>query len=1205
MPGRAEPWVSVEVLGNRALVLVPDGSQFDKLILNTPGVVALPGIGLIDKLGDAVDAGERRALVNLLLDAGYTAQEVSTKLGAEDGAEASLGDLLLAIASKWQPPTYDWEVGDWVFGQRGTRTPPASVPGFARGGAFPNDSPTRLLTDWDGVDGTMPPGILPFGSIWTLFGEDAVIDTNVGVARTGASGASHWGGLATSEDIEAYVDVGNDPIGPGEWIGIQYRLNEISLTPDGYGLNPEKVAAGTDVWTMDRIDNGAFTGLGASFNQEYIEDDGLGVAVAGDQHTAYYRSGLGGSWTSLATRTDATYDNLGYVGCNVDALGEIAAFHAGPVADMTVPFHVGSGTTPTGTGTGTGTTSCAPNYPATLQEGDAILMAVWIKPETATAPTITSWTKVSNGEAAGGGGTTGADTGPTRLCWYYYNPDADDTGVGSTPPSGTLTVTPGSSPNCCMAQMYLVRGVGPDNVWDIDGAQGIDTTTGATFTATMNVNPGITAGDVVFVAGSIPTDVTTPAQFSAETLTATGLTSGAVTEFAEPETTQGNDLGGVVCRWTPTGTASTAATFTATAGGTTTNVRGPICLVRVRVTAAASDILYAGGQASATHTALAGTGHKMYEGAQASATHSALAGLALKLYAGGQASSTNTALAGTAIKNITVVGGIASETDTGLAGTGRKTYEGTQPSSTNVALAGAALKLYAGGLASSTNTALAGITIKPITVTGGIASVTHTGLAGVVTKLYGGTIVSVTHTALPGTGSKVYFGGTRHMYVGALVDGEAYGGSFTDPPWDITSFEEFESNAGKGQSILHYGQFWYESGVPVPFHETPADNARNHGSIPLIDWNPWDNADTADVAEEFTLADIIAGNHDTTITDWFEGAAAWGHPFFVRIMHEANGTWFPWGISVHGNTAGEHITAWRHIHDLAQAAGATNATFVWCPLATYVGQPAAIDDLYPGDDYVDWLALDGYNFGGTSFDTIFGDSFDELWTVASADKPVMLAEWATDDDGDEVAWIADAFDEIRNNPRYEAIHAVVWFNWDTELPNLWRIESNPGKEAAYAAAIEHPIFLENEFASLSLPGTIPPPLGPALEFDQALEGVLHSGGDIIVVGGTATEIDSAMAGVGLKRYVQGTIVSSTNTALNGTPARVYVQTGIPSVTHTALPGTAQKNHTYVGGIALETDVALPGLVQVAVGLFNPAGNPTYRVIRRSRYRRHY
>lgn len=219
------------------------------------------------------------------------------------------------------------------------------------------------------------------------------------------------------------------------------------------------------------------------------------------------------------------------------------------------------------------TTTIIPAIPAHLA-GDMLVIGWAIKPDTATLSAEAGWTTPANGEAAGGGGTTGVDTGPTRAKVYTREATA----------AGTTVTLDCVSPNVHWAVALVFRkAVG--ETWDVAAANGIDTTVGTPFTAVMGTNPGLTAGDHAAVFGCIPTDVTTPAQFSAETLTASGMTA-TVTELAEPDSTSGNDIGGLVCRATvDTGTASVAPTFTATAGGTTTNVRGPIVLVRVRAIA--------------------------------------------------------------------------------------------------------------------------------------------------------------------------------------------------------------------------------------------------------------------------------------------------------------------------------------------------------------------------------------------------------------------------------------------------------------------------------------------------------------------------------------------------------------------------------------------------------------------------------------------
>jgi hypothetical protein len=127
--------------------------------------------------------------------------------------------------------------------------------------------------------------------------------------------------------------------------------------------------------------------------------------------------------------------------------------------------------------------------------------------------------------------------------------------------------------------------------YDLAYTDGEDTVGNASFTATMAANPGITNGDKIAVCGLIPTDITTPAQFSAETLTATSATIGLDAEVGEFDSGTGNDMGGVVCRFSCTaGTATAAPVFTATATGTLTNVRGPIVLLRIREGSAGTPI---------------------------------------------------------------------------------------------------------------------------------------------------------------------------------------------------------------------------------------------------------------------------------------------------------------------------------------------------------------------------------------------------------------------------------------------------------------------------------------------------------------------------------------------------------------------------------------------------------------------------------------
>jgi hypothetical protein len=128
---------------------------------------------------------------------------------------------------------------------------------------------------------------------------------------------------------------------------------------------------------------------------------------------------------------------------------------------------------------------------------------------------------------------------------------------------------------------------------------------------------------------------------------------------------------------------------------------------------------------------------------------------------------------------------------------------------------------------------------------------------------------------------------------------------------------------------------------------TKADLAA--GRIPLVNWEP----------HRIDFAKIIDGSLDATIMARANGSKALGKKFFLDFAAEMNGD-EAWS----GNNAPVYVSAYRHIHDLFVAAGAANVVWVWCPNVTDVdGGNHHTMDYYPGDSYVDWTGVDGYNWG--------------------------------------------------------------------------------------------------------------------------------------------------------------------------------------------------------------------------------------------------
>jgi len=295
------------------------------------------------------------------------------------------------------------------------------------------------------------------------------------------------------------------------------------------------------------------------------------------------------------------------------------------------------------------------------------------------------------------------------------------------------------------------------------------------------------------------------------------------------------------------------------------------------------------------------------------------------------------------------------------------------------------------------------------------------------------------------------------------------------PGWlqDLSSVTAFETHAQKPVSIVMWYQGWGLTDGSQNFEPGWMDTIRNHGSIPLVTWEPW--LYSLGINQPvYSLQNIIDGAHDDYITQWAQASKAWGYPYFLRFAHEMNGNWNPWSERVNSNKPGQYVLAWRHVHDLFAAQGATNVSWVWSPNVAYSGS-APLKDLYPGHAYVDWVAMDGYNWGTVSqhqwqtFAQVFHQTYTELLAISS--KPLMIAETASAEQaGDKAGWITDGFSN--QLPRaFPKIKAVIWFNENKETD--WRIESSPAAQSAFASAISSNIYASNQYATLNT-SPIPP-----------------------------------------------------------------------------------------------------------------------------------
>jgi hypothetical protein len=323
-------------------------------------------------------------------------------------------------------------------------------------------------------------------------------------------------------------------------------------------------------------------------------------------------------------------------------------------------------------------------------------------------------------------------------------------------------------------------------------------------------------------------------------------------------------------------------------------------------------------------------------------------------------------------------------------------------------------------------------------------------------------------------------GPAQPLYWGATIGDHLTG---DQAPWDMNAVSRFEGEAGKSASMVQFFQPFAQCGGAgcsfYSFPTTPMDDIRGHGSIPVLSWSSQAIPSTLS-QPDFQLSDVISGRYDEYIAGFAEEARDWGHPFFLRFNWEMNGDWFPWAEGANGNAGGEYVAAWRHVHDIFAAAGATNVSWVWCPFVDPGDTMTDLSSLYPGDSYVDWTGLDGYNWGTNpasprgwrTFDQLFRRTYDEIVESVAPGKPMMLAEIGSSElGGSKADWIRDAL--IRIPTQYRQIRALLWFDkFDDDMD--WPIETSAPATGAFAEGIDQPAYVGAGYGGLS-GGAIPPP----------------------------------------------------------------------------------------------------------------------------------
>ncbi|MBU1043608.1 MAG: hypothetical protein KJ915_04320 [Candidatus Omnitrophica bacterium] len=307
----------------------------------------------------------------------------------------------------------------------------------------------------------------------------------------------------------------------------------------------------------------------------------------------------------------------------------------------------------------------------------------------------------------------------------------------------------------------------------------------------------------------------------------------------------------------------------------------------------------------------------------------------------------------------------------------------------------------------------------------------------------------------------------KHCEIGAFV------GNPNHRPPNAEEIRKYEHLTGRHLNSILFFWDWADGAFPMSdLHQVRYHDGYDTQISLHITWEPWERAGVDD--KSYSLSSIIKGKHDKYIQQFASDCRDWNGIIRLRFAHEMihfnnpnTSGWYPWQ-----DKPFEYVQAWRHIHTIFKQEKADNVEFVWAPM-NYPDWMDVVPLYYPGKEYVDWLAIDGYNWGedgkpGWPYDQNFNDLFYPMYHTfidhpeVFGNKKIMISEIATPKDnrfgGNKSIWIIDMFKCLKN--QYSKIQAFYWFNAKKEKD--WRVNSSPLSLAAFRKSLRDPYFTSHE-----------------------------------------------------------------------------------------------------------------------------------------------
>jgi hypothetical protein len=293
-------------------------------------------------------------------------------------------------------------------------------------------------------------------------------------------------------------------------------------------------------------------------------------------------------------------------------------------------------------------------------------------------------------------------------------------------------------------------------------------------------------------------------------------------------------------------------------------------------------------------------------------------------------------------------------------------------------------------------------------------------------------------------------------------------------PGDSGAVAAWRARTGRLPAVWMIYQGW------TGWNKFPVAQAkRSHelGGRLMVTWEPWSGSKQD---SNWSCRRVAAGAYDGYIRQYARAVRSSRVPVMIRLAHEMNGDWYPWGTArvsgyrrTNDNSPQSYVAMWRRVVSIFRQEGATNASWVWAPNIHYMNahnsaydQNSDLYALYPGDGYVDWIGLSIYNDtthrAWNSFSNLFDGAYRTVTQISS--KPLMIAEMGATEGRapygtSKAEWIEQAM--LRDIPqRYPRVKLVNWFCRDKSNMGEanYRFDSSPSALRAFRTVANSPLY---------------------------------------------------------------------------------------------------------------------------------------------------